>query len=116
MRSSSRRFDTPPSRRFAEIRHRLVVEAQRLLRDLELQVELAQQEIVRRDVADERHEHAAPALLARQHQRQRRFVLPPEPAEQIDLPRQLESVGAALMRRVVVLVRRVGAFDACRTP
>ena len=75
-----------------EVGHRLVVQHERLPRDVELQIELAQQEVVGGDVADERDEDAAAGLLAREQQRQRRLVVPPEPAEQVDLPGQLEPV------------------------
>ena len=100
-----------------EVGDRLVVEAKRLPRDLELQIELAQQEVVGRDVADQRDEHAAAALLAGEHERQRRFVLTPQAAEQIELPGQLEAVGAALVRRVFArsIPSCCGRFDACRS-
>ena len=92
-----------------EVGDRLVVQAERPPRDIELQVELAQQEVVRRHVADERDQHAAPPLFARQHQRQRRFALAPDAAEQIDLPRELEAVGrrsdASCRRRSIGVCR-----------
>ena len=91
-----------------EIRDGLVVQAERLPGDLELQVELAQQEVVRGDVANQRHQHAAPALVGREHHREGRFLLAPDSAEQIEFPRQLEPVDPALMRRVVVLRRGRG--------
>ncbi len=83
----------------AEVGHGLVVELERLARDLELHVELAQQEIVGRDVADERHEDAGAGLIGREIERVRRLVLASEPAEQVELPGQLKPVVTALARR-----------------
>ena len=85
----------------AEVAHRVVVDPQGLTCDLELQVELAQQEVVGRDVADQRHEDAAARLVAREQQGERRFVLAPQPAEQIDLPGELETTHEVLVRRIV---------------
>jgi hypothetical protein len=44
---------------------------------------------------------AAAGLIAREQQRQRRFVLAAQPAEQIEFPGQLEPVGAVLVRRIL---------------
>ena len=81
---------------------------------VELQIELAKQEVIGRDIADQRNEHASAALLTRQHQSGRGLLLTPDSSKQVELPRELKSVGAALMRcRVVPLC---DVFDACRTP
>ena len=87
-----------------KVQDRLVVEAQRPPGDLELQVELAQQEVVRGDISDEGDDHAPPAEVARQHERQRRFVLAPDAAEQIELPGELEAEHAVRARVVVVVL------------
>jgi hypothetical protein len=92
IRSSSRRFDTP----------------QRFSGDEQLQIQLAKQEVIARDVANERHEHAAARLFAGQCQRDGRFVLPADAAKDIELPRQLEPVHPRLMRRVVLAGLIVG--------
>ena len=80
-----------------EIGDRFVVEAQRPARDFELQVELAKQEVVRRDIADEGDEHAAAALIARQHDREGGLVLAADATEQVQFPGQLKAVDPALV-------------------
>jgi hypothetical protein len=60
------------------------------LRGLQLQIELAQLEVARRHVGDEREQHAAARLLAGQDLRPRRLVQPPDAAPQIDLPGDAE--------------------------
>ena len=103
MRSSSSRFETPPSRRFWKYGDGLVVERPAsAARDLELQVQFAQQEVGGCDVADERDHHAAAGLLARERQRHRGFALAPEPAEQIDLPGQAGTRSCRSVRGVFV--------------
>src|SRR5262249_56008150 len=62
----------------------------RALGDLQLQVELAELEVARGDVRDEREQHAAARLLGGQDLCARRLVQAPDAAPQIDLPGDAE--------------------------
>jgi len=64
-------------------------------------------EVVRRDVGDQRHQDAAPALVGGEDDRQRCFVLTADAAEEIELPRQADADHAALARVVVVVAEPV---------
>src|SRR5262249_49561971 len=65
-----------------------------------------QEKVVRGDVAHERDEDTAPALFGRQRDGGRRFHFAADATEEIELPRQAETVDAALMRGVVAFGRR----------
>ena len=73
-----------------------------MTRNLDLQIELAQEEVVGGDITDERHEHAAPSLFTGQREGGGSFLLPPQAAPEIELPRQLKSVRRRLTDRALV--------------
>ena len=77
------------------------------MRDLELQVELAQQEVRRRDVAHERDEHGPAAFLGREVPREGGLVVAAQPPEQVDFPRSVTP-------RLRVVERAVGVRSGTR--
>ena len=70
------------------------------------EVELPEQEVGCGDVPDQCDENAAARLLAGERDGCRRFRLPPDFAEEIQLPRQLKPAGPVLVRRVVAFCGR----------
>ena len=93
-----------------EVDDGLVVQAERPARDFHLQVQFAEQEVVRGDVANQRDEHGPAVLFGRERNSQRRFPLAPQLAEHVDLPRQVEAVADVL--REVLGLRVVGGSAA----
>ena len=73
------------------------------MRDLELQIELAQQEVRRRNVAHERDEDGPASFLCREVPRERGLVVPAQPPEQVHFPRGADAELGVVERAVGVL-------------
>src|SRR4029079_2590869 len=72
----------------------------RVLRDDELLVELAQREVVSRHLGDERDEDAAPRLLRGEVLGLRRLVETADPSPEVELPPEVDVGGDGFERRV----------------
>ena len=107
--SSSRRFETPPRSLPIVVGDRLVVEPDRALRDLELEVQLAELEVGRGHVGHQGDQHPATALVGGQEGGECRLLFAPDAAEEIDLPGEPEAGAPVLVRLLVPRpLRRLG--------